>query len=294
MKRTPDLPPMMDRRLRRRGLLGSIVAGASSFAMSPLQAQQISVIALLHLAPQPGSLEYNMRLIERAVSQAASLGARLIVTPELCLSGYGFRSLIGTSWIAGEQPARLAWAARLARRTDGASLVLGQPEADGDALFNSMVVFAPDGGVSGRHRKIAVLRVGSESWSSPGDRATVVDISGIGRAGLFVCADMHSKRLVGETAAQGCDLLLSAAAWAPGEHGPSGEWEWASRATRRPVLVCNRTGRDVLDFSGARSVAAVDGTIAFAHAAREDGIVLVDWMPATRSLTNWRAVSLAV
>ena len=103
---------------------------------------------------------------------------------------------------------------------------------------------------------------------------------------------MYSKRLVGETAAQGCDLLLSAAAWAPGEHGPSGEWEWASLTTRRPVLVCNRTGRDVLDFSGARSVAAVDGTIAFAHAAPEDGIVLVDWTAATRALTNWRTVSL--
>jgi len=253
---------------------------------------QSQVVALLHVAPRPGDLEYNERLIERAVLQAAALGARLIVTPELCLSGYGFRDLIGTQWIADGQPGRLDRAARLARRTDGASLVLGLPEADGEALFNSMIVFAPDGGVVGRHRKIAVLRVGSESWSSAGDRPTVVDIAGIGRVGLFVCADMYSRRLVGETAAQGCDLLLSAAAWAPGEHGPSGEWEWASRTTQRPVLVCNRTGRDVLDFSGARSVAAVDGRIAFDHAASEDGIVLVDWMATTRALSNWRTMSL--
>ncbi|WP_428661764.1 carbon-nitrogen hydrolase family protein [Reyranella sp.] len=260
--------------------------------MSPLQAHQAQTIALLHLAPRPGDVEYNKRLIERAVSQASSRGARLIVTPELCLSGYGFRDLIGTTWIAGEQPALLDWAARLARRTGGASIVLGQPEADGDALFNSMIVLGPDGGVTGRHRKIAALRVGAESWSTPGDRPTVVDIAGIGRVGLFVCADMYSKRLVGETAAQGCDLLLSAAAWAPGEHGPSGEWEWASLTTQRPVLVCNRTGRDVLDFSGARSVAAVDGTIAFAHAAPDDSIVLVDWTATTRALSSWRTVSL--
>ena len=282
---------MMDRRLHRRDLLGSAVAGVTSFAMSPLQAEQTRTIALLHLAPRPGDIEFNKRLIERAVSRASSLGARLIVTPELCVSGYGFRDLIGTNWIAEEQPALLDWAARLVRRTDGASVVLGQPEADGDALFNGMIAFTPDGGAIGRHRKIAVLRVGAESWSAPGDRPTVVGIPGVGRVGLFVCADMYSKRLVGETAAQGCDLLLSAAAWAPGEHGPSGEWEWASLTTRRPVLVCNRTGRDVLDFSGARSVAAVDGTIAFAHAAPEDGIVLVDWTAATRALTNWRTVS---
>lgn len=292
MKRRCDLPSMVRRRLSRRDLLCGIAAGVTSFAMSPLHAQQARIIALLHLAPRPGDLDYNKLLIERAVSRASSLGARLIVTPELCVSGYGFRDRVGTAWIAEERQALLDWAARLARHTDGASLVLGQPEADGGALFNSMIAFSPDGDVIGRHRKIAVLRVGSESWSSPGDRPTVVDIPGIGRTGLFVCADMYSRRLVGETAALGCDLLLSAAAWAPGEHGPSGEWEWASRTTQRPALVCNRTGHDVLDFAGARSVAAVDGAIAFAHASPEDSIVLVDWTAETRALTDWRTVPL--
>ena len=47
-----------------------------------------------------------------------------------------------------------------------------------------------------------VLKVGSESWSTAGDRGTVVTVDGIGRVGLFVCADMYSKRLVDETAAQ--------------------------------------------------------------------------------------------
>lgn len=258
--------------------------------MPPLQAQQTRTIALLHLAPRPDDLDANKRLIERAVAQASSLGARLIVTPELCVSGYGFRDLIGTHWIAEQQPALRDWAAHLARGTDGASLVLGQPLAEDGALYNSVIAFAPDGGVIGRHRKIAALRVGAESWSTPGDRPTVVDIPGIGRVGMFVCADMYSQRLVRETAAQDCDLLLSSAAWATGEHGPSGEWEWASRTTQRPVLVCNRTGHDVLDFSTARSVAAVAGTIAFAHAASESSIALVEWTAVTRGLSNWRTV----
>ncbi|MCW5733176.1 MAG: carbon-nitrogen hydrolase family protein [Enhydrobacter sp.] len=259
--------------------------------MSSVQAQQIQTIALLHLAPRAGALDYNRSLIEKAVLRASALGAQLIATPELCLSGYAFRDVIGTNWIPEQQPALLDWAARLARRA-GAVLVLGQPEADSDALFNSMIVLAPDGGVIGRHRKIAVLRVGAESWSTPGDRPTVVDLPAIGRIGLFVCADMYSKRLVAETAAQGCDLLLSSAAWAPGEHGPSGEWERASLETQRPVLVCNRTGRDALDFSGARTVAAVAGTLAFSHADVDDSIVLVDWTRASRAVSNWRTMSL--
>ena len=279
-------------RLRRRRNLLQVFAGGVAFAtVTPATAASTVPIALLHLAPRPGEIAANRRALEQAVRRAAANSARLIVTPELAVSGYGFRDLIGTGWIASGQSALFAWAGALARET-GASLVLGTPEAaqDKDALHNSMVLFAPDGSVVGRHRKVNALRVGSESWSTPGDRSSVFAIEGIGHVGFFVCADMYSPRLVDETAARDVDLLLSSAAWAPGLHGPDGEWERASATTGQPVLVCNRTGRDVLDFDAARSVAAIDGAIAFSHASREPGIVLIDWTPATRRLANWRVV----
>lgn len=261
--------------------------------MSPANAAAgTSTIALLHLAPRAGDVAWNKRAIERGALAAAAAGARLVVTPELAVSGYGFRDVIGTDWIAADQAALAAWAGGVARRA-GASLVLGLPEAGPDGgLFNAMALFAPDGAPLGRHRKVNVLRTGSESWSSPGDGATALAIEGIGRAGFMVCADMYSRRLVAETAALGCDLLLSSAAWSDGFHGPNGEWEWSSLATGRPVLVCNRTGVDVMDFSAARSVAAVDGAIAGAHAAAGPGVVLVDWNPADRRLRDWRVVAL--
>ena len=247
----------------------------------------LSTIALLHLAPEPGEIERNLHALDTAVRGAARRGAVLAVTPELALSGYGFRDRIGTAWIERDQPALLRRVSGLAREA-GLFLALGLPLAEGGALYNGLLVLAPDGGELGRHRKINVLRVGSESWSMPGDRPTVLTLEGLGRVGLFICADMYSERLVRETAGLGCDLLLSAAAWAPGEHGPNGEWERASQATGRPVLVCNRTGRDILDFTGACSVAAVDGALASRHASLEATTVLVDWQPATRRLDNWR------
>jgi predicted amidohydrolase len=252
----------------------------------------LSTIALLHLAPRAGKIDENKRKLEAAVLRASALGAKLVVSPELAISGYGFRDLIGTDWIARDQPALFAWAGDLARRAP-AFLLLGTPEAspDGKELFNSLILFAPDGTRVGHHRKINTLRVGSESWSQPGDRPTVLAIEGVGRAGLFICADMHSQRLVRETESLGLDLLLSSAAWAPGEHGPSGEWEWASRAAGRPVLVCNRTGPDVLDFSAARSIAAVDGAVVHSHESPEPAIVLVDWNAQAGELENWRVVA---
>jgi predicted amidohydrolase len=252
----------------------------------------VPTVALLHLDPRPGNVAGNLRLIEAGVLSASRMGAKLIVAPELAVSGYGFRDLIGTDWIARDQAAHFAWAADLACRAE-AGLVLGMPEAspDGDKLFNSLMLFASDGRCLGRHRKINVLRIGSESWSVPGDQATVVALEGIGRVGLFVCADMYSQRLVQDTAARDVDLLVSGAAWAPGEHGPAGEWEWASVAAGRPVLVCNRTGVDVLDFRAARSVVAVAGSVISSYASPVPAIILVDWIAEKHGLANWRAVA---
>lgn len=245
-----------------------------------------ATLALLHLAPRPGEIEHNKRLVEDGVRRASARGASIVVSPELALSGYGFRDLIGTDWIAEGQAALFAWAAELARQAS-VTLVLGTPEADG-RLFNSLILFGPGGARIGHHRKVMALKAGSESWSTAGDRATTIAIDRIGRVGLFVCADMYSKRLVDETAGQGIDLLFSAAAWAPGHHGPNGEWERASVDTGRPVLVCNRTGIDSMDFTPSRSVAAVSGSIAFSHSSPDSAVVLVDWTAAARQLSNWR------
>lgn len=245
-------------------------------------------LALLHLACRPGEIEHNRHLIEDGVCRASAAGARLIVSPELAVSGYGFRDVIGTDWIARGQAELFDWASTLARRAS-ASLLLGTPEADG-RLFNSLVLFGPRGERIGRHRKIMVLKVGSESWSTAGAGPTAIKIEGVGRVGLFVCADMYSTRLVDETAAQGVDLLVSSAAWAPGHHGPDGEWERASLETGRPVLVCNRTGMDAMDFRRAQSVAAIGGRIVSSHSSPESAVILVDWNAQTRQLSNWRVI----
>lgn len=275
----------------RRNLLKAAVSaiGFAIVSTAKAEAKTSMTIALLHLAPRPGEVGENKRMVEAALERASALGAKVIVTPELVVSGYGFRDLIGTDWVARDQAILFDWAGAMARQAS-AFVLLGTPEAApaGSELFNSMILFAPDGARLGHHRKINVLKVGSESWSAPGDRATAMAIPGIGRVGLFVCADMYSRRLVAETSSRGVDLLLSSAAWAPGLHGPNGEWEAASQVSGRPVLVCNRTGADVLDFRSARSVAAVGGSLMASHCSPGSAIVLVDWDPTARQLTNWR------
>ena len=100
---------------------------------------------------------------------------------------------------------------------------------------------------------------GSESWATPGEDATPVVVDGLA-VGLLVCADAHPPGIADRHHELGAEVFVSAAAWAPGHHGPDGEWEAISARTGCPVVVCNRTGVDTrLDFTGATSVVAIGG-----------------------------------
>ena len=236
-------------------------------------------IALLHLAPVPGDLVNNRRAIEAAIVRAAEQGATWIITPELAVCGYTFADTLGTSWI---QPQPDPWVSNLCRHVARlrVTLFLSHPERDSktDRLYNSLFVVTPDGRIVVAHRKINTLRVGSESWSSPGDHAQPIAIAPVGLVGLLICADAFSPAIAQTLKAHGARLLVSSAAWAPGLHGPNGEWERCTKDTGLPLVVCNRTGPDrTLNFTKAESVVAKDGRRLLSLQADHTTIFLIDW-----------------
>ncbi len=236
-------------------------------------------IAFLHLAPVPGDLVGNRRLIETAIVQAARAGAAWILTPELAVCGYTFADRIGTDWIAPQPDEWMTQMSRLAARLR-ITVFLSLPEQDvrTQRLHNSLFVIAPDGTLTGAHRKINALRVGSEAWSTPGTEATAVAAPPFDRVGLLICADAHSPGIAGSLRRQGARMLVSAAAWAPGFHGPDGEWERCTRDTGLPLFVCNRTGPDhTLDFTKAESVVANNGERRLSMSAARSTIFLIEW-----------------
>ena len=95
-------------------MLKAALSGLSLSTVNTAKAEVSSTVALLHLAPRPGDIEHNKRMVEAAVRRASAMGARFVVSPELVVSGYGFRDIIGTDWIARDQAAlaRLGGATR--------------------------------------------------------------------------------------------------------------------------------------------------------------------------------------
>ena len=82
----------------------------------------------------------------------------------------------------------------------------------------------------------------------------------MGQVGLLICVDAYTPTIAMTLKAQGAQMLVSAAAWGPGLHGPNGEWERCRRETGLPLLVCNRTGIDrTLRFIAAESLVVKDG-----------------------------------
>ena len=247
-------------------------------------------IALLHLAPRPGELLYNRRLIETAITAAAGLGATWVLTPELCVCGYDFVDHLGTAWIVPPPDPWIASMCQLAARLQ-MTVFLSHPEQDQqtEKRYNTLFVIATDGRIIGKHRKINTLS-GAEGWSSPGESVTPVPVSPVGQVGLLICADAYSPGIAQSLKAQGAQLLVSAAAWGPGFHGPSGEWERCTRDTGLPLLVCNRTGIDrTLSFTNAESVVVKDGQRLVSFASERSTICMIDWDVERQEVATWES-----
>jgi len=139
-------------------------------------------------------------------------------------------------------------------------------------------VITANGALAGTHRKINTLLVGSEAWSTPGTQAVAVPVPPFTRVGMLICADAYTSEIATHLLNQGAQLLISSAAWAPGLHGPNGEWERCTRDTGLPLIACNRTGPDrTLDFRQAESVVAKDGRRLPSLSSARSAVFTIEW-----------------
>jgi predicted amidohydrolase len=243
---------------------------------TPSSGDRSLTVAFLHLAPELGALDRNRSLIEYGTRVAAASGADWVLSGELVVPGYRFEPLVGTNWI-GEQPD--SWMRRLARLSSdlGVASFVSHPERDAvtGKLFNSFFVIGRNGRILGRQRKLKPTP-GSEDWSSAGEPGRPIPVDGL-TIGLLVCADAYQPPPALRLRDSGAQLLVSAAAWWPGEWGPKGEWEARTLDTGLPMIVCNRTGRDHdTQLFDAESIVVDRGAKLLTMRASESTVFIVD------------------
>ncbi|MCW2859137.1 MAG: Nitrilase/cyanide hydratase and apolipoprotein N-acyltransferase [Actinoallomurus sp.] len=154
---------------------------------------------------QPRCVSYDVAA--NAVTHAAtvrSAGARVVVFPELSLTGYE----LDAAPITAEDP-RLAPIAQAC--ADTGSLALAGAPVSGDAGEAYVAMLAIDGGgVTVAYRKMWLGGAEPERFA-PGDRPVVLDVGGR-RLGLAICKDTGVPRHAADTAALGMDVYVAAAA----------------------------------------------------------------------------------
>jgi predicted amidohydrolase len=170
-------------------------------------------IGLAQVTGDPYEPARNLGLTLKAAGDLFDRGARLVVLPELVVSGYAAdreRLLEVAEPIDG--PAVAAWT-ELARRRDG-WISGGLCERDGDSLFNSAVLVGPEG-VLLHYRKLHLFREEKHGFE-PGDLGLPVAELPIGTVGLCICYDLRFVETMRILALQGAEVVCVPTAWIAG------------------------------------------------------------------------------
>ena len=233
---------------------------------------KIMKIALCHLEVSCGPQEKNLEKIERAVKIAGEHGARLVATPETAVQGYYFHRIDETRQLE-VQPAKYLDSLRETVKEQKVYLLLGCGEyvEETGLHHNSCFVFAPDGSLQSRHRKIYGEKLGSEKWASPGDRMSTTNCDGV-NVGVLVCADSWFDERPLALKEQGADILIDIAAWpeTPETGNPLPSWKKVTKITGLPFVVCNQTGKTKwMDMSIGESVVIQDEVVICIYSGEE-------------------------
>jgi predicted amidohydrolase len=166
------------------------------------------------MQPEIGAKARNVAHSVGLIEEAHARGARLIVLPELCNSGYVFESreeAFALSERLADGSTIGTWAAVAARL--GVTLVAGFAERDGDALYNAAAVIGP-GGVLGGYRKVHLW--GAENlYFEAGNLGMPVFHTPFGRIACAICYDIWFPEVFRMASGGGADILCVPTNWVP-------------------------------------------------------------------------------
>ncbi|MFD6419930.1 carbon-nitrogen hydrolase family protein [Streptomyces sp. NPDC060194] len=234
--------------------------------------------ALLQSSGTPGDPARNLAAVEARAAEAAAAGARLLVCPELFLTGYA----IGDDIARLAEPADGPSSARLAETAvrHGIAILYGYPERDGETVHNSAQLIGPDGARLANYRKTHLYGCFEQEHFTPGAEPVVqADLDGL-RVGIMICYDVEFPENVRAHALAGTDLLVvPTAQMHPYRFVPDALVPVRAFENQMYVAYVNRVGREgEFDFVGLSTLAGPDG-VAAARAGDGEELLLADADP---------------
>ena len=233
--------------------------------------------------------EAGLAAVADAAARAAAAGARLLVTPEMSLTGYAIGA-DRVAELAEPVPGPLTDRVAAIAAEHGLAIAVGLPVRTPAGVANTVVVVDSDGSLLAGYAKAHLYGDVDRDAFVPGDVGVVqFRLDGV-VVGLLVCYDVEFPEAVRAHALAGTELLVVPTGLMD-PYGHVGTVLVPARAYESQVFVAytNRTGAEgEFVYCGASCVIAPDGT-ELARAGRGEALLLADVDPAV--LTASRRVN---
>ena len=245
-------------------------------------------IAIAQCAPALGAMKRNLAMHKDWIGQARSTGAKLVVFPELSLTGYHLKDLAADVACAADDPV-LAPIADASRDID---ISAGFVERSKDAKLHIAQGYWSGGTLRHVHRKVYLPTYGifdDGRYFGPGDRFETFE-SAVGTAGIAICEDLWHVSVPYLYASGGASVIL-APADSPGRGVAEGGDLGTAASCRMMdrfyaqyltvyVVFANRVGlEDGIGFWGGSEVIGPDGTICARAKEFEEELLVADIDP---------------
>lgn len=219
----------------------------------------------------------NLALMAEVAKDAAAAGARLLILPEMFLTGYhiGPDAVAQLAETASGPSAERS--AAIARET-GIALLYGYPEHGADGrVFNAALLIDRNGKMLANHRKTHLFGDIDKNAFAPGDGPpTVAELDGL-RLGILICYDVEFPETVRLLALAGADLVaVPTALMQP--YDVIADTLVRARAYENQIYLAyaNRIGSEQeLDYLGRSCIVAPDG-LDLARAGRDETLITAD------------------
>ncbi|WP_172384558.1 carbon-nitrogen hydrolase family protein [Streptomyces sp. MNP-20] len=234
--------------------------------------------ALLQSSGRPGSVAANLKVLDEAAARAAAAGARLLVTPEMFLTGYAIGDDVPRLAEPADGEAADAVADIAVRH--GLAVAYAYPERDGEHVYNAVQLIDADGTRLANYRKTHLFGCFERDHFMPGEQPVVqAELDGV-RIGLMICYDVEFPENVRAHALAGTDLLLvPTAQMHPFQFVAESVVPVRAFENQMYVAYVNRVGHEgEFEFVGLSTLAGPDG-VARARAGRGDELVFADADP---------------
>lgn len=233
-------------------------------------------VAVIQFEPVPFKKEDNLARLLDLCRSASAQGARLIVLPEMCTTGYCFADRTEIAPLVEPIPGPTTEMFGKIARQEKVYIVVGMGEVDPftQVYYNSAVLIGPDG-IVGRYRKTHSF-IAETKWAKDGDMGIPVFDTEIGRIAMIICMDAVFFETARIPALEGADIL----AFPTNMFGRAPSNYWRARAFENGMyfLASNRWGSEHgFNFTGGSCVIGPDGSIINVASHKDrDEVVIAD------------------